>query len=291
MVASKEYAAVKLMPLKFRLLKVGHCTHPECVAMQGGRWGSVRFPALCGLIEHPQRGFVLFDTGYSEHFFNATAHLPERAYRWITPVTLRQQDTLLSQLERLGISAADIRYVLISHFHGDHIAGVRDFPNARFVSMRADYEGLRAKSRWNNLLHGCLPGLLPEDFHARIAFAEDAKPILLPNEFKPFESGFDLEDGSLIAVPLPGHSRGQMGLVFRRADGQFVFMVADACWSVDALALNRLPTWIAGRLFDNPANYNTTFQKLRKLALRQNAVALVPSHCEQTWKNWSNESR
>lgn len=116
--------------LAFRLLKVDHCAHPECVVMRGGRWRSTLFPALCGLLAHPTRGWILFDTGYSSHFTQATAPFPERLYRWVTPLTLTPADTLLAQLARLGISADEIRYVIISHMHGDHIAGLKDFPNA-----------------------------------------------------------------------------------------------------------------------------------------------------------------
>jgi glyoxylase-like metal-dependent hydrolase (beta-lactamase superfamily II) len=281
---------MKSIPLKFRLLKVGHCMHPECIAMQGGSWSGVRFPALCGLIEHPQHGAILFDTGYSHHFLDATSPFPERLYRWVTPVTLEPQDSLLSQLALLGLKATDIRHVIISHYHGDHVAGLKDFPNARFLSMRADYDQMCARSRLTNLLGGCLPRLLPHDFHARIDFAEDARAVALPGEFKPFDIGFDLfGDGSLIGVPLPGHARGQMGLALRQLDDRPLFLVADACWSRDALRLDRQPTWIAGRLFDSTDRYRATFQNLRALALRQSDVAILPSHCEKTWKAWPNE--
>ena len=278
-------------PLKFRLLKVGHCTHPECVAMRGGRWRGVSFPALCGLIEHPSRGFMLFDTGYSEHFFEATYMLPERLYRWVTPVTLNPEEALLAQLRSLGIAPAEIRYVLISHFHGDHIAGIKDFPSARFIAMRADFDAMRKATRLGNLFHARLPQLMPHDFYSRTSFMENAKPISLPVEFRPFESGFDLfDDGSLIAVPLPGHAKGQMGLAFRQADNRMVLMVADACWSIDALMDDRSVPWIASRLFDNVANYNQTFQKLRNLMLKPGELTLVPSHCERTWKIFCHES-
>lgn len=281
---------MNMKPMKFHLLKAGHCTHPECIAMRGGRWSSLRFPALCGVIEHPQRGVILFDTGYSPHFFEATQPFPERAYRWVTPVTLAPQETLVSQLARLGIAASEVRHILISHYHGDHVAGLKDFPNARFLSTRADYEAMHLRSRWSNLLQGCLPALLPENFTSRLDFAEEARGISLPREFKPFDSAFDLfGDGSIAGVALPGHSKGQMGLAFRRADGRPVFLVADACWTRSALDEDRLPTWIASRVFASLNHYRSTFDKLRELAARRSGVAIVPSHCEHTWEEWLNE--
>lgn len=281
-----------MKPITFHLLKAGHCAHPECVAMRGGRWSSLRFPALCGVIEHPQRGVIVFDTGYSSHFFDATRPLPERAYRWVTPPTLAPEETLVAQLARRGIAADAVRHVIISHYHGDHIAGLKDFPQARFLSTRTDYDAMRKRSRLGNLLHACLPGLLPADFVSRLDFAEDTQRMALPSEFHPFDSGFDLfGDGSVAGIPLPGHSAGQMGLAFCRADGRHVFMVADSCWTRSALDEDRRPTWIASRIFDSRHEYGATFGRLRELAGRATDLAIVPSHCDQTWKAWSDEAR
>lgn len=250
------------------------------------------FPALCGLFEHPTRGWMLFDTGYSSHFSDATNALPERLYRWVTPFTLPAEETLLTQLKALGISADEIGYVLISHMHGDHISGIKDFPDARFLTMRAEHDAMRKKSRLNGLMHAFLPALLPNDFASRVIFAEDTKKITLPSEFHPFESGFDLfGDSSVIGVPLPGHSRGQMGVVFRQADDRLIFMVADACWSKPGLIKNQGPTWLASRIFDSVGDYSRTFNNLQRLASRREAPTLIPSHCEQTWKDFCNESR
>jgi glyoxylase-like metal-dependent hydrolase (beta-lactamase superfamily II) len=271
--------------LKFRLLKVGHCSHPECVARRGGRWASTVFPALCGLIEHPTRGIILFDTGYSSHFFEATAPFPERLYRWTTPVNLRPEDTLVNQLGHLGIGPQDIRYVLISHFHGDHISGIKDFPNAQFIATKSDYESVREMSRFAGIRKGFLRALLPMNFDTRLTYAEDSISIALSRELSPFNIGFDLfGDTSLVAVPLPGHTPGQMGIVFRQHDDRLVFMVSDACWSKDALIQNQLPTWIARRIFDNGRAYQQTFAQLQEVASRPEGPLLIPSHCERTWE-------
>ena len=276
--------------LTFHLLRVGHCKHPECVAMRGGSWRSVEFPALCGLMLHPVRGWMLFDTGYSDHFLQATDRLPEKIYRWVTPYTLPPGQTLYAQLEALGIRPADIACVLISHLHGDHIAGLKDFPRARFIALRAEYDSMRARSRIGGLMHAFLPALLPADFTDRVDFADDLPALRLQSELAPFDSGFDLfGDRSVIAIPLPGHSRGQMGIAFRGQDDRLIFMVADACWTRKALADGQGPTWLASRIFDSGAAYARTFSDLRQLAARAQGPMLVPSHCETSWKALRNE--
>ncbi|GGX87817.1 MBL fold metallo-hydrolase [Pseudoduganella dura] len=273
--------------VEFRLMKAGHCTHPECVAQRGGRWASVMFPALCGLLRHPQRGWILFDTGYSSHFQDATQPFPERLYRWTTPFTLPREEVLAAQLQRLGIAPGDITHVVMSHLHGDHIAGVRDFPAARLIAMRAEVQAMDARSRFGNLVHGTLPALLPADFRQRVAYADDAAQVALPPELAPFEHGFDLfGDGSVLAVPLPGHSRGQIGIVFRKECDRLVFMSADACWGLAALRADRGPGWLARRIFDRSDRYEETFRRLRRMDAGSGAPWLIPSHCAQTWKDY-----
>lgn len=276
--------------MRFHLLKVGHCTHPECVAIRGGNWSSMLFPALCGLLLHPQRGWVLFDTGYSQHFMTATTPFPERLYRWTTPFTLPAEEALPAQLKRAGITPDDIRHIVISHLHGDHIAGLKDFPNARFITLRQELSTLSSRSRFNNLRHGVLPGLLPPDFLDRIDYADDVAQTTLPPELRPFEHGADLfGDGSLLAVHLPGHSRGQIGIVFRQENGQIVFMSADACWSLAALRENRPPTWLARRIFDRSDHYQDTFRKLQQMQSQPQTPWLIPSHCAQTWSDYEHK--
>ena len=276
--------------MRFHLLKVGHCTHPECVAMRGGSWSPMLFPALCGLLLHPKRGWMLFDTGYSQHFTTATETFPERLYRWTTPFNLPVEEALPVQLKRAGISPGDIDHVIISHMHGDHIAGLKDFPNARFVTLRKELDTVRSRSKFENLRHGVLPGLLPPDFQNRIDYADDVAQIRLPSELRPFEKGADLfGDGSLLTVHLPGHSSGQIGIVFRQEDEQIVFMAADACWSLSALRENRPPTWLARRIFDRSDQYQDTFRRLQQLSSQAQAPWLIPSHCAQTWADYGNK--
>ncbi|WP_166866906.1 N-acyl homoserine lactonase family protein [Salinibacterium sp. ZJ70] len=43
-------------------------------------------------------------------------------------------------LTRLGTDAADVRLVVLSHFHNDHVGDVEPFANAEFVAQRAEFE-------------------------------------------------------------------------------------------------------------------------------------------------------
>jgi glyoxylase-like metal-dependent hydrolase (beta-lactamase superfamily II) len=269
--------------IKFTLLKSGHCFHPEIVTRSGGSWRSVEFPALCALLEHPTRGAMLYDTGYARHFHEATHPFPYRLYRWVTPVHLNV--SLTAQLAQRGLQPEDITTLLISHFHGDHVAGLRDFPRAHFIAMQADYEAVRHLSGWRALQQGFLPALLPHDFAARVSFAETTRRIALPQALQPFTEGYDLfGDASLIAVALPGHVHTQMGLLFRDQHDAWRLLVADAAWSRRAIEELRYPSFVTRLLFADTPRYRATLANLHQLCRANRDLTLVPSHCTATWQ-------
>lgn len=264
------------------MLRVGACRHLECVAARGGRLSLIDFPSLCGLIRHPSLGWILYDTGYSDHFFHATKSLPERLYRAALPVDLPPSESLFLQLKLFGIAPADIALVIISHYHGDHIAGLRDFPNARFIALQADTDQISTLigKPWQATIQGYLPKLLPSDFFLRLEYADEKALCTLPIWMSPFHSGFDLlGDGSLLGVSLPGHSAGQLGLFIPNSNGRPAFLVADACWSLPACIEGRLPSRLALFVNAERQRFQETFFGLRELALREPDIALLPSHC------------
>ena len=263
------------------------------MAVRGGRFSPIEFPSFCGLIHHPQAGWLLFDTGYADHFFTATQHLPERLYRMALPVALPKEERLLTQLATRGLTAADISYVIVSHYHGDHVAGLRDFPRAKFIASKAATQEIQALTQhpWRATLAGKLPGLLPENFHARLSYAEDHRLTELPQWMAPFTQGFDLlGDGSLLALPLPGHSAGQLGLFIPDANGRPALLAADACWSLPACREGRLPSAITKIIAPHGKAYEHTFFQLSALANREPDVNILPSHCTASWRALNEDS-
>jgi glyoxylase-like metal-dependent hydrolase (beta-lactamase superfamily II) len=270
--------------VKFDLLKVGYCQHPECAALRGAGRRAIDFPALVGLIEHPQLGLILYDTGYSDHFLEATRRFPECLYRMISPMILPPQEQLLVQLESRGIAATDIQTIIISHFHADHVAGLKDFPNARFIATRSERDCCEKQGRLGRLRRAYLRHLLPDDLQKRLTYAESKAVVSLPSQWMPFEQGFDLfDDASLLGVNLPGHTASQLGLVFEAQDIGNIFLVADACWKIEGLEQNRRPARFAYTLFDSRRAYDATFEKLYTLHRSKHALRIIPSHCSTTW--------
>ncbi len=275
-------------------LRVGRCRHLECIAARGGDWKMVDFPSFCGLIRHPDVGWILFDTGYADHFYQATKKLPESLYRIALPVDLPEEEKLLTQLNALGINAEDIRLIVVSHYHGDHIAGLKDFPNAHFIASRKDSNNMQSLLRkpWRATLQGKLPSLLPQNYFQCLRYAEDYPVVDLPAWMQPFEKAYDLiGDGRILLIPLPGHSHGQLGLFINDDNQQPIFMVADACWSLKACKESRLPALPARIATDNIQAYKKTFDKLGEVANREGNVAILPSHCTDSWQRFNDGNR
>jgi glyoxylase-like metal-dependent hydrolase (beta-lactamase superfamily II) len=272
------------MSLQISFFKAGYCTHPEAVVVRDGRWKTTNFPSLFALISHSKIGALLFDTGYSDRFFQETRHLPFSLYALTTPVYFQPEDSAVYQLQKQGIEPEAVQYIIISHFHADHIGGLRDFPNANFVCFNSAYEAVKYRRGINALKAGFLLGLLPSDFEQRAIFVEDKQTVSLPSQYAPFNTGFDLlGDGSLLAVELPGHATGQLGLFFIDADNQSYFLIADACWLSRAYQEFVKPHPIANLIFSNGQEYVDTLSKIHQLHKLNPSLKIIPTHCPKTW--------
>jgi len=269
--------------MKINILHAGYCTAPEHIAIHGGRWRSIHFPAMFALLQHPRFGPMLFDTGYSYRFFDETKNFPNRFYRWMTPVTLHEEDLVVNQLLTFDLRPKDITHVFISHFHADHIASLPDLTCSRYIYMPHAFAHIHNLSVSEGIKHAFMRGLIPNDFDERSHKVDLSKPMLLSGEYAPFKTGYDLlGDESIIGVELPGHAHGQMGIFARDENGKLFFFVADSAWLKQSIVENRPPHKIANLLFPDPEAYRETLGNLHTYYLTHPDVEIIPSHCEET---------
>ncbi len=271
-------------PLRVRchVLDTGYCTASEHHLIRGGRRLTIRIHAVVALLHHPRHGWFLFDAGYAPRLIDATARLPFRLYRWATPMHLAPELSAVAQLQRFGIGPDDVKTVLLSHFHADHVAGVRDFPSARFVTTRTAYDDVKERCGWRALRRGFVPSLLPDDF---------SEGVVLLDRF----TGGDLDglgpihdlwgDGSVRLVELPGHARGQFGMLVEAEQGP-LFFVADGCWLSRNYRENLPPHWLTHFLVDDKHAVRDTVARLHHFAKRNPGVTLIPTHCPETFRQF-----
>jgi glyoxylase-like metal-dependent hydrolase (beta-lactamase superfamily II) len=269
--------------MKIEILHAGYCTSPEHLAIQGGRWKTIHFPAMFVLLQHPKFGPMLFDTGYSYRFFDETKKFPKRLYRLMTPVILHEEELVVNQLSTFGLRPQDVSHVFISHFHADHIGSLPDLTGSRFVYMPHAFSHLRNLPPSEDMKHAYLRGLIPTDFDSRSHEVDMTKSILLSEEYAPFKTGHDLlGDGSIIGVELPGHALGQMGIFVRDQSDKLFFFVADAAWLKRSIVENRPPHKLANMIFSDPTVYRKTLGNLHSYYLTHPDTIVVPSHCDET---------
>lgn len=267
------------MAVRLRLLSAGWTTHPAGVARRGAGWAPLVFPALVAVVEHPT-GVVLFDTGYAPRVQRAVSRGIDRVYGRLLPVHVTPEETAVEQLAALGVAAQDVRTVVLSHLHADHVGGLLDFPAAQVVTDPAVVARARSARGLGRLRRGWLPALLPDDLPDRVV-APGSLPRAELVDLDPLVDGRDLlGDGSLVVVPLPGHSADHLGLLVRTGVRD-VLLVGDAAWDQAAMTRGELPHPVARAVMADWARYRTTIDHLGRLATRRPDLLVLPSHDQQ----------
>jgi glyoxylase-like metal-dependent hydrolase (beta-lactamase superfamily II) len=260
---------------------VGYCSHPGCMALKGAGLKNRCFPSRAYLIQ-TSRGLHLWDTGYSEHFMDA-AHGIYRLYPLVTPIHLNAQAPIVLQLKRMGIHAADLRNIVVSHFHADHIAGLLDFPGVRIVCAAEGWQSIQGLKGLSALRRAFLPGLVPLDMPERTTFLHELPQMKLPPNLIPFESARDIDgSGEVYLIELPGHAIGHLG-AFVHTESGWTLLASDAAWAPENYTELRGPSELSFLVQDNRSNYYDTLRKMQRL--HQNGIEILLTHQQASESN------
>ncbi len=262
--------------IKLCLNYAGYCTAKEGHAIRGGGNYPIRFHALWGLIQHPGKGWILYDTGYTRRFYAETRAFPNNIYALLTKVFVNTEDEVKFQLEKVGIQADDVQHIIITHFHADHIGGLKDFPNARFYVSKAAVNKALKSNGLKAVTGGILKGLIPSDFKDRINLIEEISTPVLNHEFGMMYDLF--HDQSVFVVPLPGHAAGQIGILLETEKHSY-FLISDSCWLSESYEKNLLPNSVSRLIFDSWTDFKSTLRKIHKFYIDHPETIIVPTHC------------
>lgn len=253
----------------------GRCTNLACMVQRGAGLRLHRFPARAYSIR-VQGALWLWDTGYASHFMEHTAHGIFRMYPKITPVCFDEQDSLVARFARQGIRAEDVSGIILSHFHADHVAGVRDFPRVPLYCSGSGWRQMRKVSGFRALQQGFIPTLLPDDFEHQARFIEDFKECSLPAALLPFTSGRELpgSKGEVLLVELPGHAKGHIGAFVHTASG-WVLLAGDAGWTPQNYSELCEPAWPTRIVLDDYARFAETLRRLHELHKRAEVTIML----------------
>jgi len=263
-------------PVKMKLFKAGHISTRERLFGLSASWKKVDVPALFALIEHPEFGPIVYDTGYSTRLFKAVRGLPGKLYHALISMRIAPEEDAGEQLKRHGGDPADVRWVIVSHFDPDHIGGLRDFPNARIICSWRAWRQIAGKTGFQAMRERLMPALLPENLAARVVLLPDPDgPSLapLPRTLDVFG------DHSLRLVELPGHQHGMLGALLALPDGKRILLCADAVWSRRTISAAEQRAGAHPLIAKNKEQQCRTYDLLREFALAHPDIEIVPSHC------------
>lgn len=248
------------------------------MVLKGSGLASRCFPSRAFLIE-TKAGLVVWDTGYASRFRDAVSYGVYRAYGWVTPVEFDEGDSLVKQLAARGVSRADVKAVVMSHFHADHIAGLRDFPHSTIYCCAHGWEFHKRLRGVGAVRRAFLPDLIPATMESQMAVVQGLPEKPLPAALFPFRAGWDLTGtGEVFIVELPGHAIGHLG-AFVQTEAGWTLLASDAAWATEGYRDLRGPSELS---FLVQHNRNLYYHSLRKIHVlnRAGAVRIELTHEE-----------
>ena len=155
------------------------------------------------------------------------AGTPQHAQR--APLWVRAMLPDFSRVPSVGevLRGAHLRAVLVTHLHWDHVSGAGDLPGLRVFAPLDDLAWV---------------GRLPAGSPHRAALAwRSIEPLWLDG---PARDGFPASrdvfgDGSVIALPLRGHTPGSVGYLVHGRH----FFIGDAAWELGAAGKAKSQRW------------------------------------------------
>ena len=192
----------------------------------------------CYLIRNGDQA-LLWDTGFP------AAIKGKRTDMGALVVTLDK--TIAEQLATLGLKPADIDIVGISHMHGDHTGQAKEFPTAKLLIGKGDFE--LSKGANDPFGPWRAAGAKVQTMHGR-----------------------DVDvfgDGSVMALNLPGHTPDHMALLVRLASGN-VLLSGDLYHAAEAREKKGVPPFNTSR-----AETLASMDRFERLAKNLNAKVII----------------
>ena len=151
------------------------------------------FTFSCYLIKHGDE-YMVWDTGFAP---GTNPNAPKVG--------------IVDRLKELKVTPEQVKYVGISHFHGDHTGQLAPFTNATLLIGKGDWDGVTAPTP--------MPGANVAGFKSWIDEKRKVEPLTGDKDV--------FGNGSVIVLRMPGHTPGHSSLLVRLKDMGPVLLTGD----------------------------------------------------------------
>jgi glyoxylase-like metal-dependent hydrolase (beta-lactamase superfamily II) len=196
----------------------------------------VQLTFSCYLVKHGDE-YLLWDTGHGM----ATPNVAPKV-------------SLVDQLAQLGVKPEQIRYVGISHYHGDHIGQAASFPKATLLIGKGDWDELTSPTP--------RAGANPAPLAHWIKGDGKAEPVPLDKDV--------FGNGRVIMLSTPGHTPGHHSLMVRLPQTGVVILSGDLMHFRENYDSNGVPTFNTDR-----AQTLASLDRVKKLAANSRATVII----------------
>jgi N-acyl homoserine lactone hydrolase len=174
----------------------------------------------CFLVVHPI-GTLVYDTGLGDKLVGRPPYLTKRGAS-TSQVVLK---TLSSQMAEVGYSSNQIKYLVLSHMHFDHVGNANDFagPNTTWLVQKVERDAMFGDN------------VPPQAINPDYAALKTAHTLLLNGNHDVFG------DGSVTIVSTPGHTVGHQVLFLKLPKSGPVVLTGDLYHYPSERTLDRMP--------------------------------------------------
>lgn len=261
-------AGTTLPEVGFAIVKTSQVAVMEGLLSPGGSFVKQidsNFSAF--LIKHRQ-DYLLFDTGMGTQ---VDGQYQQGMPVWLRPFFKydRPVRPAREQLRQAGVPP--VQRVILSHSHWDHAGGVLDFADAKIGVSASEWEVIRKPTTG--------PG---GAWASQVAATSIRWEVLefTSGPFKGYAQSLDVyQDGTVVLVPMPGHTPGSIGLFVTVDSGTVYFFIGDVAWTQTAVQVGAPKFWAAGLLVDNDADQTqASVAQVRALVQAEPKLVVVPAH-------------
>jgi N-acyl homoserine lactone hydrolase len=234
------------------------------------RGGSLTKSFITGIVafvvEHPQ-GRLLIDAGVARDVQDHFETIPW-LMRALASLTVKQPT--VDALAARGIKPGDLRAIVLTHSHWDHVSGLADLREVpvwitaeELAHARADDEGGK--------LYRQLEAQGPLRLHDLIFDGGAYGPFAASHDF--------FGDGSVVLVPMPGHTPGSVGVFVNLPAGKRCLIIGDTSWTKEGVDWPAEKPWLARRMVDfDAAVVREQLVLLHQLQRANPDLIIVPAH-------------